>query len=396
MSPILEKATLKEIEEDPTAFIPFMIAMNAISPELFGENSLSTETIERLRSRFDGEIDLNVKDEEHGKSVKVQIHGAGEKAFYSGMDRFRKRTYQKTLLYQNALISLVSAVEWFLSQLLHEYFNLHPDAAGIRNRSLTLNELQAIGTVDEARNYLIDLRIEEVLRGSFSDWITFFKEHLKLSMDGYLLKEEIYLIEICQRRNLFVHNGGMVNKIYLNKVTRDLHPEAQIGKEVGISQEYLDQAINRFEKFLSLLCFELWKSLRPTDEERGQALIDVAYKNLCSERWSIAESISFFLINDKRLSESSRLTGQINYWQSLKWQDNFDKARKEIEAADFSAKGMIFRLAKLVLLDDEKQCFELLPILLDTGALTEDDLRSWPLFRNIRQTETFQALYGEK
>lgn len=389
VSPILEKAHLEEIQNNPSAFIPLALAMNALEPDWFDADSSFAETIE---SKFDGKIDLQIKDEGNKKTVNIKVDGSGKETFYSSMEKFAQRHNQKGLLYQNALISLVSAVEWFLSQLLHQYFEMHPEVAGIRERSLTFRELQLIGTIEEAKSYLIDLRIEEILRGSFSDWVNFLKTQLKLSM-GYLSDDEDYLIEICQRRNLLVHNGGIVNKIYLAKVSDSVRQKLEIGKAIIVSQEYLDESITRFERFFFLACLELWKKLLPQDEERSRILIDLTYKNLCNERWKIAESLSYFLMNDKQLPEMDRLIGQINYWQSLKWQNRFESIRKEVETADFSAKDERFLLAKAALLDDEKLFFELLPLAIKTDKVTENDLRNWPLFQGIRKGETFKRLY---
>jgi hypothetical protein len=390
VSPILEQAPKKEIEENPTAFIPLLLAMHKIKPDLFDLGALA---IEDLESQFDGRINLQiVEDEETSKKVNIEVDGSGKHFFFSSVQKLTKRYHQKDLLYQNSLISLVSGLEWFLSQLLHQYFEIHPEAAGIRDRSLTLSELQSIGTVEEAKSLLIDLRIEEILRGSFKDWTSFLKKHLNLSM-GYLsADDEGYLIEICQRRNLLVHNGGIVNKIYLTKVPESVRPDLGIGQPIGVSQSYLDSSINRFERFFFLVCLELWKKLYPQDNERFQALIDLAYENLCNERWGIAESLSLFLIKDKQAQEMERLIGQINYWQSLKWQDRFEEVRKEVESADFSAKDERFILAKAALLDDEDRFFELLPLALQSRKITQDDLRCWPLFRSIRTKDKFQQL----
>jgi hypothetical protein len=386
VNPILDKARTEEMTANPKALIPLVLLMNAVAPE---QLSLDTSCVEHLQSQFEGQLDIQVEEKEGNKSATLSFNNSGGQAFHSTIAKVSKRNAQKDLLYQNALISLVSAVEWFLSQLLHKYFELHPEAAGIRDRSLTLSELQLIGTIDDAKNYLIDIRIEEILRGSFTDWITFMKSNLKLSM-GYLSDDEKYLIEICQRRNLFVHNGGVVNKIYLNKVA---DTKIEIGQQINVSQEYLDEAIARFERFFFLVSLELWKKLAPEDKKRANLVSDITYKNLCDERWKIAESLSFFLMKDKQLPEMNRLIAQINYWQSIKWQDRFTEIRKDVETIDFSAKDEIFSLAQAALLDDEQHFFQLLPLLLRAGKLSEQDLYEWPLFRRIRTTENFKTIY---
>lgn len=389
--PVLEQAHDDEIKSNPKAFIPLMLALEKLAPEIFES---SPSLLSDLKSTFGSQIEVTVEDEDESKSVvKIQAQGSDGKMFFKGMKSLRMRKYQISLLYQNALISLVSAAEWFLSQLLHEYFELYPDAAGVRDRSLTLSDLQAIGSVDDARTYLIDLRIEEVIRGSFKDWIHFLKNNLKLSL-SYLSIDEDHLTEIYQRRNLLAHNGGIINKIYLSKVSQSVRSDLKVGDLVSISQEYLDKAIDRFERFFLLVSLELWKKISPEDTGRANIITDISFNHLCEERWNIAEGLNYFLVNDKKLPEKKRLIGQINYWQSLKWADRFEEIRRDIEDSDFSAKDEIFTLAKYALLDDEAQFLNLLPSILKAEKITENDLREWPLFRSMRNKDFFRENYS--
>jgi hypothetical protein len=387
--PVLQQAHDNEIKSNPKAFIPLILAFEAFTPEMFEADSSLANT---LRSKFGSQVEFEIEEEENRKVAKIRVEGSDGEMFFKGMKSLSKRRYQIGLLYQNALISLVSAAEWFVSQLLHKYFDLYPDAAGVRDRSLTLSDLQSIGSVDDARAYLIELKIEEVMRGSFNDWIQFLKTNLKLSM-GYLSVDEDYLTEIYQRRNLLVHNGGVVNKIYLNKLPKSVCSKLKLGDSVEISQEYLDKAIDRFERFFSLVALELWKKISPDDVERAHIITEITFRHLCEERWDISEGLNYFLVNDKQLPEKERLIGQINYWQSLKWANRFEEIRREIENADFSAKDDIFALAKFALLDDENQFLELLPVMLKTGKINETDLYEWPLFRSIRDKNAFKTKY---
>src|SRR5690606_3327362 len=121
-------------------------------------------------------------------------------------------------LYKNSLISLLSSVEWFFSQILHFHYDKFPDSAGIKKKTLTLEDLKNFNNLRDAELYLIDDKIETILRGSFKDWIEVLRQELKLNL-GYLDSIEDELIEVYQRRNVLVHNGGVVNSIYISKVS---------------------------------------------------------------------------------------------------------------------------------------------------------------------------------
>ncbi|QDU55843.1 hypothetical protein [Aeoliella mucimassa] len=376
---------------DPSAFAPALLAISSLASE---DLQLDEEFKSKLTSEFDGDIHIEVsEDGDHQKSAKISIDGPGEHAFDELMKKLTKRSYQTGLLYQNSLISLVSSAEWFLSQLLHLFFEKYPDAAQVSDKQLPLKELQTIGSVDEARSYLIDLRIEGVLRGSFSDWTSFLKDTLKLSM-GYLSDFEDNLIEACQRRHLLVHNGGIMNKIYQNKVPESVMSKVPVGMPIQILQGYLDQAIDKFERFLLLVAFELWKKIAPDDVERAGVILELSYDHLCAERWQIAENLSYFLAGDMKQPEIARLTARINYWQALKWQGKFEDKRREVEDEDFSAKEEKYTLAQAALLDDEDRFFQILPGILESNKLTYEDLNEWPLFRSMRDTDTFRNIYA--
>jgi hypothetical protein len=312
-------------------------------------------------------------------------------------DSQRTRTSSHSeILYQNSLISLVSAGEWFLSQILHSQFDQYPNSAGIADKTLKLSDLQSFENMEDAQQYLIEQRVEDVLRGSFEEWVSFLKNHFKLEM-GYIEKWQNKLVEIIQRRNLLVHNGGNINSIYRRKVA----PELQICDakdaplKLGVSEDYLTESIDVFEKSFVLIAAELWKKQKPEDENRSSVLNALAYQHLLSERWDIAESFSLFVKSDKQTPEISRLTGLINYWQSVKWQGRFEEVKKHVEQEDLSAKQEKFRLSRFALLDDEGQFFKLLPQVLKNGGITIEDLHIWPLFRNMREANAYMNEYPQ-
>ena len=104
---------------------------------------------------------------------------------------------RKTFLYQNSLISLASFVEWFTSEFLKIHLERYPEAAELSKKTLTLTDLKSMGSIEDATKFLIDSKIDEILRDSFEGWCSFFKEKLKLSM-SYMTKEMPLLVEIFQ------------------------------------------------------------------------------------------------------------------------------------------------------------------------------------------------------
>ncbi|MGA9996678.1 MAG: hypothetical protein WBP93_14770 [Pyrinomonadaceae bacterium] len=201
--------------------------------ELIGK-SLDTEPDKELRELLGFDFTLQRKKDETGKGhiefgLSLNIVEASDNI----QQIYFKTEKQKELLYKSSLITLTSTVELFLSQLLHFYFEQFPGAVGSDVKFFSLDELKSIGSIEDAKKYLIESKVENILRDSLEEWIKFLKERVKLSM-GYIDPVKDKLLEIYQRRNLLVHNGGQVNSIYLSKVAPELRQNVSRGDLLSV------------------------------------------------------------------------------------------------------------------------------------------------------------------
>jgi len=115
-----------------------------------------------------------------------------------------------------SLISLLSNVEWFLGTILRFHYRLHPKSLGSKEKIFSPGDLENFDSIESAISYAIDEKIDGFLRLPFEELLEILKRDLALSIRE-LGKFRETLIEIFQRRNLFVHNDGRVNDIYLKK-----------------------------------------------------------------------------------------------------------------------------------------------------------------------------------
>ncbi|MBD2441303.1 hypothetical protein [Nostoc sp. FACHB-110] len=306
-----------------------------------------------------------------------------------------RRAQERTqMLYSSSLMTLTSSVELFFSKLLHLHFHLHPEAIGTKEKSFSFDDLNKFETIADARIYYITSKIEDVLRGSIADWLSFLRNTLKLSM-GYLKDEQPLLEETFQRRNIVVHNGGIANSIYIAKVIKSLCKNVKIGDSLIPDRKYLSERIDIWEKYCILITAEFWKQLAPNDIERAEVLTEITYNHLLAKRWHISKSLSNFILLDKQMPESLITSAQLNYWQCEKHLERWENIRAEVESADYSAKGVIYQLAHLALLERIDEFYTLLPRALQSGELTEKNLREYPIFSDMRSDPRFE-IYKEK
>lgn len=364
------------------------------------KKELDIKILEIYKKKIDVEIESNFdidknEESEHDENtankeaLSIKLKATNSPELKNHLDSVQRVSNHIELLYKNSFISLLSTVEWFFSQILHFNYDKFPESAGIQKKTMTLSDLKTFGTIEDAEKFLIDTKIEEILRGNLDSWFSILKSDLNLSL-GYIdpIKDE--LIEIYQRRNLFVHNGGIVNSIYISKVAEKYRKGVMLNDRLVIDKQYLDNAICKLQKAFLLIASELWKNLDKSDKSRGEVLTEIVYENLVKERWDICEGLTYFIIKDSELEVTVKLVAQLNFWLCKKELNQYDSIKKEIEKVEFSDKKEIFQLALFALKDDIVSFIETLPIALESKQLDIKQLEEFPIFRTMRITEKYQ------
>src|ERR1700751_2669206 len=130
ISPFLNEARNKFIEENINNLTQLVLPFSKLGPTrdiLKIDESLAKE-------KFGADIRVEVNEDGKTCSISIQSRdGAGER-FEKAVTGMHAKTFHSSLLYRSSLISLVSTAEWFLSQVLRQYFELYPDAAGIKEK----------------------------------------------------------------------------------------------------------------------------------------------------------------------------------------------------------------------------------------------------------------------
>ncbi len=362
--------------------------------------SIPEELMEQIRGKYPEITSAEISSETEDK-FGISFNMSGEnnisiepEKFATAFQEARRAQGRTQMLYSSSIMTLASSVELFFSKLLHQYFHLHPEAIGTKEKLFSFDELSKFETLSDARIYYISSKIEDLLRGSLADWLSFLRNTVKLSM-GYLKDDQPLLEETFQRRNIVVHNGGIANSIYIAKVPKHLCKDVKIGDILIPDRRYLSERIDIWEKYCILITAEFWKQLSPDDSKRAEVLTEITYNHLLAKRWHISQSLSKFILLDKQMPESLITSAQLNYWQCEKRLGRWENIRAEIESADYSAKSVRYQLGHLALLERIDDFYALLPRALQSGELTEKDLQEYPIFSDMRSDQRFE-IYKEK
>ena len=382
IDPILEEHQKKIAEENATSLEPLAIA---VQEHLEKDKKKKKALNNKVKQLFDGDIKVEIdKNEAISFSVKSEDSSIAE-----ALDKIGKTHLQIQQLYKNSLISLLSSVEWFFSQILHLHYDKHPNSAGINKKTMTLDDLKSFKTINDAERFLIDNKIESILRGSFFDWMKVLKDELNLKIN-YVKEYESDLVEIYQRRNIMVHNGGVVNSIYLSKVDKHFKKSVKQGDKLIINKEYLDNAIDQLHLIFILITSELWKKLEPENEHRGKYIMILGYDYLLKDNWKISRTANQFLYYDKKMPISHRTAAQLNVWLCDKEENGFENLIKEVKGEDYSDKSLLFQVALASLRKENDFCYKNLSKLLKSEDLMPEDLMEFPVLKEIRDDKRFE------
>jgi hypothetical protein len=393
INPFLEEHQKKEGEKHLPAIKPVNLA---IEKHLESDAKRIKEIDLEIKSLFDGEIEVISEEGEDGEreSIQFKFLSGDSEPFNNALTAINKSGQQVEQLYKSSLISLISTIEWFYVQLLHFHYDKHPESAGIKNKTLTLSDLKSFETFKDAEKFLIEEKIESSVRASFKDWIETLKTDLNLKM-GYLKEFEDEIFEIYQRRNILVHNGGVVNSIYLSKVSDSYKENLKIGDVISIDQEYLFKSMNRLHLVFSLFAFELWKKLEPENDERGIMAMNLGYKYLTQSDWSVSHCANYFLMQDKKMPVAGRTAAELNVLLCKKRIQGFEAIKPEFEKIDYSDKALVFQLALAALKEDKETFFRHLPQVIKTEEISHQELFDFPIFEEMRVHQEFEDFCTE-
>jgi hypothetical protein len=303
-----------------------------------------------------------------------------------------------SLVPRSFLVALVSQYDSFLGLLIETLFLSKPEILNQSDKIISFSELVGFGSVEAARDHVIEKEIESVLRKSHAEQFDWLESSFKIKLrKGLTVWPEF--IEITERRNLFVHTGGQVSAQYL-KICRlhDATVGADIrGKQLSVTPGYFDRAYEVVFEVGVKLAHVFWRKLKPQDRKGADRdLVTTGYNLLVEEKYSLAKTVLDFGTDLKtHSSEELRLRLVVNRAQAYKWAGQPDRAVQILEAEDFSALKEEFRLAEAVLRDDFHSALALVRVVGSSGGIKLGDYRDWPLFKEFRKIAELEAVILE-
>ncbi len=374
-------------------FRDLMLFVNNLIPIVTQHDKSTMEKIKLLTDRLFQIAGISVEELKRRKKFKL-AKGQAISFIKVSQEIPRLGGPQVALLYKSSFVLLISYFDFLLSDLIHYYYQEFPEALSGKDLSLTLSDLKACGDLDEAIKCVVNKEIDKVLYANLVEQKRYFQNNLKIDLKENIINWNT-VNEAIERRNIIVHNDSKINKRYLSNIDRASTPEdkkkLKEGSQVSISEEYFT---NIYEELLvagTMImqgCWRKWEkdALNLADTE----LISDIYGALSEERWKVAERLGIFSKEFKMSNERNRLYLDINYCQSLKWQNKERELKKEIENFDISILSPKYVVAIAALKSDKKKFYENIEKAIKVDEMEKEDFMEWPLFRELRKDPDYE------
>lgn len=371
ISDLLDSFYLKKNEEEKTQYI------NSIKEELIFDNKRLKDIIDIAYDHSTGSIAYCMMPQYSSKMYNPR----------KAKDKNLMKKNQEKIFAQSILSNAIIIYESYFAKIYEVLAIAFPELY-LENKQIPLSRVLT-DDLNELISKSITIEVEQNMYDTLKT-LDKLKEKNGFDIDRFF-KIRKKFEEIYYRRNVFVHNNGLANDIYLAKVDANYRKEVDKNQYLICDGIYLSNAIQTIKKVICTMHFELLKVCEANESDYVY-LSNVGFESLCAKEYGTAEHIYGILSRNRDFQYINRATFQINYINALKQQNK--NYQNLLDSFDVSMATDTFRIAKLCLENDHKAVFDLLNETYP-NSFKADQIREWPLFINFRETE-FYDIFREK
>jgi hypothetical protein len=365
----------------------------------FATQALNDATVSNLALKHVEGCNVGVADAKDGSKV-FEVPSRERLILSRNIDE-ANRFRQISTVHRNALLlALIAEYEIHFRKLVTILFRSNPlQFVGNDTEVKTLDVFKATD-LKQLQETIFAAKVDKFLSGSHYDKLKSLGARVDKNFlsDAKLTAE---FVEICERRNLFAHNGGVVNAGYLDKceaVEFKWTEKPSVGDLLSIDDHYLQRAFARFFMFGFFPLHMIIQKNYPSEIERS-----IDYCNSCSHDFlsagltKMARRVADFGLSSARSKGNQKqkiyltINKALSYFldDNLEKGDQREKVNKELKSLDWSVTDSTTKLA----LNCIKENYEEIDTLVQ-NALSEDvgyyEFSTWALFEKARKVDCFK------
>lgn len=112
----------------------------------------------------------NVQQIEDDEGEKKLLVRPDESKMFETLERNASiSTLASKLIPESLFVSLISQYDAFLNRLLRVIYEIKPEILNGSDRNLTFSQLTEMGSIEKARDYIVDKEIDSIMRKSHAE-----------------------------------------------------------------------------------------------------------------------------------------------------------------------------------------------------------------------------------
>lgn len=347
---------------------------------------------------------FEVRTSEENNKNGFKIQNARDFAEISESIRQLKNITEKKFdvyLAKSLFTQLFAEFDAFLGKLLNViYLNDEKLLKGI-SREISLSDLLEFSDLRSVKIAMLNKEIETVRRDSYIDQFSTLEKKFKIELKKFA--EWSAFVELSQRRNIIMHNGGIVIEQYISVCRKEGYSfgeETNIGDHLNVSYNYFKNASRILSKVGLMLAYTLWSKNFPKDMSLiHDSLNETIYNSLLNKQWEFVSELGDFVFSQpmmRGISEINHKVRIINYCIGLKFSGKNSAVMKVIDSVDWSANYRDFKLAIEVLRENYNEAITIMKSIGKNGEIIyQHCYHTWPLFTQFREEQEFYDAYFE-
>jgi hypothetical protein len=303
------------------------------------------------------------------------------------------------------LIGLVSTYDSYLATLLEAVFKSTPETISSSEKVMTFSELCRFSSIGEARDSMIMKEIETIIRQNHHEQFKYMEKKFEMK-----LRENLAIwpkfIELCERRNLFTHTGGIVSKQYISAGEEHKFDigSAKIGDILTVDSRYFNMAVEVIYEIGAKLGYVLWRKF---DDKNANAadnvLNELCYGLIYKRHYNLAEKLLRFgteEVKKRKGKDATRRSMVINLANACRLKGDKTKATKILDDEDWSAVDDRFHVCIAAVRENPKEVAALIRKIGANSSMNIHDYKEWPVFRGVDVDEqvrcALREVFGEE
>lgn len=344
------------------------------------------------KSISEGDTKRNRRKLNLSHDSKYEFNVRGEKFYFdpsvlpSSFSSFSAISLTETLFTHNHFIktqfvSLITEFELLLSKIARIFYGNFEGSLDQKEVKIKIEDIKKFSNLSDIKDYLVEGEVFKLTSGSIEDWKNFVKDKFEVDLKKVTPDWDSFL-EYFARRNLCVHNDGIVNAEYLK---RNKKSEFKIGDNARIELKYLRNSTEEFLIVGSTLILMTWNKLCQSERVQiCEALNDLGYHALINSHWRLSERL--YTLLDMYGDDNDKIVARMNKWLSIKNQGRIKEIQKDLDNFDHNIYNPRFSLAVYSLLGNSEKALEVI----SKADIGLGELLEWPILSDLRRKKDFE------